>query len=82
MSKTVVITGASSGAGRAIALAFARKRESLVLSSRNLAALQEVADECRELGANVTIMACDVTEPGAMINLAGAASEVSGSIDV
>jgi short-subunit dehydrogenase len=82
MSKTIVITGASSGAGRAIALAFARKRESLVLSSRNLAALQEVADECRELGASVTIMACDVTEPGAMINLAAAASEVSGSIDV
>jgi len=82
MSKTVVITGASSGAGKAIALAFAKKRESLVLASRNLAALQEVADECQKLGASVTIMACDVTEPGAMINLAAAASEVSGFIDV
>ncbi|MEJ7559660.1 MAG: SDR family oxidoreductase [Pedobacter sp.] len=82
MSKTIVITGASSGAGRAIALAFAEKRENLVLASRNFKELQEVADECEELGARVTIMACDVTEPGAMINLASSASDVSGSIDV
>ena len=82
MSRTVVITGASSGAGRAIALAFAKKNDSLVLASRNLKELQEVADECEMLGAKVTVVACDVTDPSAMINLAAAASEVSGAIDV
>jgi short-subunit dehydrogenase len=82
MSRTIVITGASSGAGRAIAMAFAEKNETLVLASRNLTELQHVADECIGLGARVIIMACDVTEPGAMINLAAKASEVSGFIDV
>jgi short-subunit dehydrogenase len=82
MSKTVVITGASSGAGRAIALAFAEKKDRLVLASRNLEELQQVADECELLGAEVKIVQSDVTEPGAMINLAAEASEISGSIDV
>lgn len=80
--KTVVITGASSGTGRAIALAFAEKFDHLVLASRNLIALESVALECIQLGAAVKIVQTDVTEQGAMINLAAEASEITGSIDV
>jgi len=80
--KTVVITGASSGTGRAIALAFAEKFDHLVLASRNLVALESVALECIQLGAAVKIVQTDVTEQGAMINLAAEASEITGSIDV
>ena len=81
-AKTVVITGASSGAGRAAALEFAPHGVALVLAARNENALQEIADECRELGATVLIVVTDVTDPKAMINLANAANDWAGKIDV
>ncbi|WP_262714156.1 SDR family NAD(P)-dependent oxidoreductase [Mucilaginibacter rubeus] len=49
--KAIVITGASSGAGRAAALAFAAEDLNLVLAARNEAALNEVKTECELLGA-------------------------------
>ncbi|HKG04990.1 MAG TPA: SDR family oxidoreductase [Pedobacter sp.] len=82
MSRTIVITGASSGAGRAIAIAFAEKKEKLVLGSRNIAELRTVAEECESLGAKVQCVQADVTEPGAMINLAAMADEFGDGIDV
>jgi short-subunit dehydrogenase len=80
--KTVVITGASSGAGRAIALEFASKSPKLVLASRNLKALQELALECGELGAEVRCVEADVTVAGDLINLAATADDFGGNIDV
>jgi short-subunit dehydrogenase len=80
--KTIVITGASSGAGRAIALEFASKSEKLVLASRNLNALKELALECDELGAQVRCVEADVTVAGDLINLAAAADDFGGRIDV
>ena len=80
--RTVVITGASSGAGRAIALEFARRGDRLVLASRNLAVLEEVADECRIFGAEVKYREIDVTDYHAVLNLAAAADEFGGGIDV
>ncbi|GAB3920768.1 SDR family oxidoreductase [Mucilaginibacter myungsuensis] len=80
--KTIVITGASSGAGRAAALEFSKYQVNLVLAARNQAALEEAADECRELGADVLVVPTDVTDPKAMINLANAANDWQGSIDV
>ena len=80
--KTIIITGASSGAGRAAALEFASYKTCLVLAARNETALQEVADECRELGAEVLVVPTDVTDSKAMINLANTANDWRGSIDV
>ncbi len=80
--KTIVITGASSGAGRAIALEFAGKDVKLVLASRNMTALEEVAVECDALGAQVRCVEADVTDAGALINLAAEADEFGGKIDV
>jgi len=82
MSRTVVITGASSGAGRAIALAFAEKSDHLILASRNLEELKRVAVECEVLGATVQLVETDVTLQGAMINLAAEASQATGEIDI
>ena len=82
MSRTIVITGASSGAGKAIALAFAEQKDRLVLAARNLTELNEVALECEHLGAIVRCVQADVTEPGDMIKLAADADDFGPGIDV
>jgi short-subunit dehydrogenase len=78
IGKTIVITGASSGAGRAAALEFAVQGCALVLAARNEDALNEVAAECRELGAEALVVPTDVTDPKAMISLANTANDWKG----
>lgn len=80
--QTIVITGASSGAGKAIALELALERPKLVLASRNLEALQDVALECDRLGAQVRCVVTDVSNAGDLINLAAEADDFGGKIDV
>jgi len=62
-----VITGASRGLGRELALAYARPGCLLGLTARDGAALDEVGAACRLRGAEVVVRAADVTEPGALI---------------
>jgi len=81
-SPVVVITGASSGIGRETARTFARRRSRLVLASRSRAALETVATECRDLGAQVHVVPTDVAEEGAVRALAAAAVAEFGRIDV
>ena len=80
--KTIVITGASSGVGRAMAVELARHHPRLVLSARREAALKEVAAECRELGAEALTVVEDVKFADSMQELARAAHRFSGVIDV
>ncbi|HTK22058.1 MAG TPA: SDR family oxidoreductase [Mucilaginibacter sp.] len=81
-NKAIVITGASSGVGRAAALEFAKYQSALILAARNQETLNEVAHECDRLGAAVIIVVTDVTDPGSVINLANAANDWAGRIDV
>ncbi|MFJ8666416.1 SDR family oxidoreductase [Streptomyces sp. NPDC093600] len=79
----VVITGASSGIGRATALAFARKGCSVVLAARREEALEEVGRECeRHRGAEALVVPTDVTDPGAVDDLARRAVQRFGRVDV
>jgi short-subunit dehydrogenase len=80
--KTVVITGASSGAGRAAALEFARHGAKLVLAARREDALAELVHECREAGAVAIAVPTDVTDDEAMKQLAVTAVNFNGRIDV
>jgi short-subunit dehydrogenase len=64
----VVITGASRGLGRALAMAYARPGCLLGLTARDAAALDDVAVQCRLLGADVVVRVADVTEPGALLD--------------
>ncbi|MBV8097480.1 MAG: SDR family oxidoreductase [Acetobacteraceae bacterium] len=78
----VVITGASSGIGRAAALAFARKGARLALAARRSRVLDEVAAECRQLGVPAIAVPTDVTDPEAVENLAEQSIVRFGRIDV
>ncbi len=78
----VVVTGASSGIGRATAHAFARKGAALALAARRGDLLERTAEECRGLGADVLAVALDVADEEAVHDLARAAVERFGRIDV
>lgn len=83
ISDTVtVITGASSGIGRATALRLAGEQGTVVLASRQADALQEVARECRERGGRALAVPTDVTDEAQVQNLARHAIEAFGRIDV
>lgn len=81
--RVVVITGASSGIGRATAHTFAARGERLVLVARRDDALAQVATECEHVGAAETLtIACDVTAPDALIAVVEAALARFGRVDV
>jgi len=59
--KVVVLTGASEGIGRALALALARQKARLVLAARDAARVAEITVECEALGAEAIPVPTDVT---------------------
>ena len=80
--QVVVITGASSGIGRASALAFAGQGARLVLAARGGEALEDVDRECRDRGADVLALPADIADPAAVEELARRAVARFGRIDV
>lgn len=59
-NKTIWITGASSGIGRAVALKLAKEKVHLILSGRNKNALEEVSALCRQAGSSTRIIPFDL----------------------
>jgi short-subunit dehydrogenase len=59
-NKVVIITGASSGIGKACAIEFANRGANVVLAARNLDKLNAVADQIKKIGVAVLAVKCDV----------------------
>ncbi|MCI4065273.1 SDR family NAD(P)-dependent oxidoreductase [Micromonospora sp. R77] len=83
MTRTVVITGATSGIGRAAAREFAGRGDRLVLAARSRTTLADVRRECADAGAaEVREVPTDVTVAGDLDALADTAVREFGRIDV
>jgi short-subunit dehydrogenase len=79
---TVIITGASMGIGRSLALAWAERKATVVLSARGKDALDEVAGEVIAKGANAVVVPGDVTEEDHRLEIVERAIAETGRIDV
>jgi short-subunit dehydrogenase len=79
--QAVVITGASSGIGRATAMALGKRGASLVLAARSAPDLQRTAQDVSEVGGTVEVVVTDVSQRGDIDRLAQHAVERFGRID-
>ena len=79
--KVVIVTGASGGIGRSTALALARRGATVVISGRNLGALDALAAEIRSMGAVATAIPADVTEEEQVARLVEDTHRLYGRVD-
>ena len=80
--KTVIITGATSGMGKATAVMFAREGAEVLLVGRNEKRGAEVVREISEFGGKVRLYVCDISFEENVLNLVHRISESYDKIDV
>jgi short-subunit dehydrogenase len=80
--RVAVITGASSGIGRAAALAFAREGVQVVLGARRADRLQEAVEAIQRAGGKARAFQTDVTQPGDVKRLVDEAVAAFGRLDI
>lgn len=80
--RSVLVTGASRGIGRATAKLLAERGDRVVLAARSVDELGEACDEIRSLGGQAWYWAGDVTQPEASDAMVAYADEVVGGVDV
>ena len=80
--KTIIVTGASSGLGRGLALAYGMAGANVVSASRNMSKLEELVREIEGKGGKAVAVKTDVTESAEVENMIKAAIDTFGRIDV
>lgn len=81
-NKIAVVTGASGGIGKEIAIGFAEEGASLAICARTESKLNETAEICRKLGVEVLAITCDVSEYSQLENFVNKINEKFGRIDI
>ncbi|MGI9263693.1 MAG: SDR family oxidoreductase [Gammaproteobacteria bacterium] len=81
-NQVVIITGASEGIGRALALELASQGAKLALSARSRIRLEELAAECHDLGAETLVLPTDVTSEAECRQMVEETAQHWGRIDI
>lgn len=81
-NKTVLVTGASRGIGKAIALAFAREKCNLVIAARSKERLEQTAHDIKTIGANAHFEIIDVSQEASILAGLTQIRQSCGKIDV
>ncbi|WP_442953014.1 SDR family oxidoreductase [Paucibacter sp. B51] len=82
MNKVAIVTGASSGIGRAAALLFAREGARVLVAARREEALQALVEEIASAGGQAVAMAGDVSDEAVARELVARACAQFGGLDV
>lgn len=80
--RVAIVTGASRGLGRAIALGFAEAGAHVVLCARDRARLESVAEEIRDKGGSASIISFDLADHQAVENAIPAIVAAHGRVDI
>jgi meso-butanediol dehydrogenase/(S,S)-butanediol dehydrogenase/diacetyl reductase len=81
-NRNALITGGSRGIGKAIASRFVEEGASVFLCARGQSALDETAEELRQMGGKVAIHAADVSDPGSVERMVDRALAEFGVLDI
>lgn len=81
-NKTVIVTGASIGIGKATALEFAKQGANVGIVDVNAEGLDLVKDEIEKIGANVSAYICDISDEKRVHEVAAAMIKEYGRIDI
>ncbi len=82
MTKTILITGASSGIGKALAEQYAKQGNTLLIAARNQPILQEVKSFCESKGATTHIFQADLSSMNDVSKLAAGVSSIVSHLDI
>ncbi len=80
--RVALVTGASRGIGRAVALELARRGAHVIALARTQGALEELDDAIRQLGSEATLVPCDIKDFDALDRLGAAIHGRWGKLDI
>ena len=80
--RIALVTGASRGIGRAVALELARRGAHVIVLARTQGALEALDDEIRAVGSEATLVPCDIKDYDALDRLGAAIHERWGKLDI